>query len=122
MFERHPNLIVVFAEGGIAWVADAVAAMDRVFRAYYTILKPKLAQLPSYYWHRNCHATFMDDPVGIEQMHRIHADNAMWSIDYPHPESCYGYAGDVAKSIYDAVGHEDAKKILGGNAARLYGF
>jgi predicted TIM-barrel fold metal-dependent hydrolase len=122
VFERHPGLRVTFAEGGIAWVADAVASMDRVFRSYYTILKPKLENLPSFYWKRNCLATFMDDPVGIEMMHWIGADNAMWSIDFPHPESCFGYAGEVARSVYDALGHDDAKKVLGGNAARLYGF
>jgi predicted TIM-barrel fold metal-dependent hydrolase len=122
VFDRHPDLKVVFAEGGIAWAADAVAGMDRVFRAYYTILKPKLEHLPSYYWYKNCAATFMDDPIGIELIKHIGVDNVMWSIDYPHPESCYGYAGDVAKSVYDAVGHDAAKKILGGNAIKTYGF
>jgi predicted TIM-barrel fold metal-dependent hydrolase len=122
VFDRFPDLKVVFAEGGIAWTADAIASMDRVFRSYYTILKPKLEHMPSHYWYRNCLATFMDDPVGVELMHRIHADNVMWSIDYPHPESVYGYTGQVSKSVYDAVGHDDAKKILGDNAIKLYGF
>jgi predicted TIM-barrel fold metal-dependent hydrolase len=121
VFDRFPDLKVVFAEGGIAWAADAVAGMDRVFRSYYTILKPKLEHLPSHYWKNNCLATFMDDPVGIELINWIGVDNVMWSIDYPHPESCYGYAGDVAKSVYDALGHEGAKKVLGGNALKLYG-
>ena len=122
VFDRHPDLKVVFAEGGIAWVADAVSALDRVFRAYYTILKPKLEQMPSFYWKRNCMAAFMDDPIGLELIHHIGADNVMWSVDYPHPESTYGYSGEVMKGIYDALGHEDAKKVLGGNAAELYGF
>lgn len=121
LFDRHPDLKVVFAEGGIAWAADAVSALDRVFRAYYSILKPKLEQLPSFYWKRNCMAVFIDDPIGVELMHHIGADNVMWSVDYPHPESVYGYTGAVAKSIYDALGHEDAKKVLGGNAMKLYG-
>jgi predicted TIM-barrel fold metal-dependent hydrolase len=121
VFERHPDLKVVFAEGGIAWVADALYSMDRINRAYYTILKPKLPHLPSFYWKRQCLATFMDDPVGIELINRIGADNVMWSLDFPHPESVYGFAGEVAKSIYDKLGHEKAKKVLGGNAAKLYG-
>ncbi len=120
VFERHPDLKVVFAEGGIAWVADSVYSMDGVCRSYYTILKPQLAHLPSYYWKRNCMATFMDDPIGIELMDRIGADNVMWSIDYPHPESAYGRCGEIAKHIYDTLGHEKAKKVLGGNAAALY--
>lgn len=120
MFDRFPDLTVVFAEGGIAWAADAIANLDKVTRAYYSILKPKIKHLPSYYWKNNCLATFMDDPVGVELMHRIGADNAMWSIDYPHPESVYGQCGDITRHIYDALGHENARKVLGGNAARLY--
>ncbi len=122
VLERHPNLTVVFAEGGISWVADTLVSMDMVFRSYYTILRPQLKHLPSHYWKNQCLATFMDDPIGIELMDRIGADNTMWSLDYPHPESVYGFAGQVAKSIYDKVGHDKAKKILGGNAIRLYGF
>jgi len=120
VFERHPDLKVVFAEGGIAWVGDALYSMDRISRAYYTILKPQLPHLPSFYWKRQCLATFMDDPIGLDLMDRIGADNVMWSLDFPHPESVYGFAGEVAKSIYDKLGHDNAKKVLGGNAATLY--
>ena len=121
MFDRFPDLRVVFAEGGIAWAADACYSLDKVCRAYYSLIKPRLEHLPSHYWKRNCLATFMDDPVGVQCMNWIGADNAMWSIDYPHPESTYGHSGDVAKSVYDALGPEDAAKVLGGNAARIYG-
>jgi predicted TIM-barrel fold metal-dependent hydrolase len=55
-------------------------------------------------------------------MNWLGADNCMWSIDYPHPESTYGESGSVAQSVYEALGPADAKKVLGGNAARLYGF
>lgn len=121
VFERHPELKVVFAEGGIAWVADSIYTMDKLCRSYYSILKPQLPRLPSFYWQRNCMATFMDDPVGLAVIDRIGADNVMWSLDYPHPESVFGEAGHIAQSVYETVGPEKAKKILGGNAARLYG-
>lgn len=120
MFDRFPDLTVVFAEGGISWAADACYSLDKVCRAYYSLIKPKLEHPPSHYWKKNCKATFMDDPVGIQCMNWLGADNCMWSIDYPHPESTYGHSGDVAKSVYDALGPEDAAKVLGGNAAQLY--
>jgi predicted TIM-barrel fold metal-dependent hydrolase len=121
MFERHPQLKVVFTEGGAGWVADAILGMDKVCREYYTQLSPKLEHLPSFYWKRQCHATFMDDPVALLLHEIIGADNMMWSLDYPHAEGVHGYAGEVAKRIYDALGHERAKKVLGGNAARVWG-
>ena len=76
--------------------------------------------MPSFYWQRQCYATFMDDPIAMQLIDRIGVDTVMWSLDFPHPESVYGYAGSVAKSIYDTIGHEKAKKVLGGTAARLY--
>lgn len=121
LFERHPDLTVVFAEGGATWVADAITSMDKIVRSYYSIIKPRLPQLPSYYWRKNCLATFMDDPLALRLADVIGIDNMMWSIDYPHPESVYGYTGEITKQIYDALGHDAAKKVLGGTAAKLYG-
>jgi predicted TIM-barrel fold metal-dependent hydrolase len=121
VFERHPALRVVFAEGGATWVADAIVSMDKIVRSYHSLIKPKLPQMPSFYWKRNCLATFMDDPLALRLADVIGVDNMMWSIDYPHPESVYGYTGQITKMIYDALGHEPAKKVLGGNAASLYG-
>jgi len=121
LFERHPELKVVFTEGGAGWVADAILGMDKVCREYYTALKPKLTHLPSFYWKRQCYATFMEDPVALRLVDIIGADNMMWSLDYPHAEGVHGYAGEVAKNIYETLGHEDAKKVLGGNAARVWG-
>jgi predicted TIM-barrel fold metal-dependent hydrolase len=45
----------------------------------------------------------------------------MWSTDYPHPEGCVGYSGEIARQIWETVGPDKAKKILGGNAAKLWG-
>jgi len=120
VLERHPGLRLVFAEGGATWVADAIAGMDRIFRAYYTILKPQLKEMPSHYWYRQCHATFMDDPVALKLVDEIGAENIMWSLDYPHPEGVHGMVGPVSKQIYETIGHDKAKLILGGNAARVY--
>ncbi len=120
LFDRHPGLKVVFAEGGATWVADAIVSMDKIVRSYHAIVRPKLARLPSFYWKNNCYATFMEDPLALRLTDVIGIDNMMWSLDFPHPESVYGYAAEVAKSIYDAVGHDNAKKILGGTAAGLY--
>lgn len=120
VFERHPSLKVVFAEGGATWVADAIVSMDKIVRSYHSILRPQLPELPSTYWRRQCSATFMDDPIALRLVDIIGEDNMMWSIDYPHPESVYGYTAKVTKDIYDTLGHYTAKKILGGNAASLY--
>lgn len=121
VFDRHPELRVIFTEGGIGWVGQTISDMDKVAEDYYTELRPRLGHPPSYYWRRQCAATFMKDPVGLGMLDYIGEDNVMWSLDYPHAEGVHGYAGEVAKEIYDSLGHERAKKVLGGNAAKLWG-
>ena len=121
IFERFPSLKVVFTEGGASWAANALSDMDYICKVYHARLKPKLGQLPSFYWHRQCYTTFMYDPVAIELVDRIGADNILWSMDYPHTESTFGFSGEVMSEIWEKAGPQKAAKILGGNAARLWG-
>jgi len=120
-FDRHPNLKIVFTEGGAGWVAATIANADKIARDYASELRPKLAHEPSWYWHNHCYATFMEDPVALEMVDRIGADRMMWSVDYPHPESVLGESERVVKDIFQTVGVEKAQKIVGGNAAALWG-
>ena len=53
---------------------------------------------------------------------RIGVDNAMWSSDYPHMEGTRSFSRSSVAAVFDALGEEDAKKVVGGNAAKLFGF
>lgn len=121
VLERHPELRVIFTEGGISWVPSAIYDADKTYRQFETEMRPKLAQLPSFYWHRQCYAAFIDDPSGIKLIDDIGADKVLWSADYPHPESSLGESRLLVQSFYDQLGEEKASAIVGGNAARLYG-
>ena len=122
LLERHPGLRVVFTEGGISWVPSALDHADRVHRDFAAYLNPKLKLPPSHYWHSQCYATFMDDPMGIEQLHHIGADRVLWSSDYPHPEGTKGDTAGVWQRLRESVGDKSAEMIIGGTAAALYGF
>ena len=121
ILERHPDLKVIFTEGGASWAASALYDADNVYRAYETETRPKLARLPSFYWRQNCYATFMDDTTAYREVDRIGADKIMWSVDYPHPEGTLGYGRRVLKEIYDSVSEADARKIVGQNAVDVWG-
>jgi predicted TIM-barrel fold metal-dependent hydrolase len=120
ILERHPEMKVVFTEGGIHWVAAALFDADRIYRDFESEMKPKLANMPSYYWWQNCYATFQEDPVGLREIDLFGAHKAIWASDYPHPESTLGYSARVVRDIFDAVGDEAGKKIVGGNAMELW--
>ena len=58
------------------------------------------------------YASFMVDPLGLELIDRIGVDRVMWSTDYPHNESTFGYSEKSLASVVEAVGPEDAAKIV----------
>jgi hypothetical protein len=45
----------------------------------------------------------------------------MWSSDYPHNESTYGYSEKSLASVVDAVGPECATRIVSGNITEFLG-
>lgn len=121
VFERNPGVQVIFVESGLHWVPGALQEADMIHESFPSQVRPRLSQPPSYYWRNNCYATFMVDPAGLEMMHRIGADRCMWSSDYPHNESTLGYTRSAVQDVFDRCTEEDAKKIVGGNAVRLFG-
>ena len=121
IFDRHPDLKVVFTEGGAGWVAATLMGADKVYRDYGDVLKPQIRHKPSYYWHRNCWATFMDDPVALKMLDEIGADRIMWSVDYPHAEGVMGESEFIVRDIFEKAGTENGRKIVGQTAAALWG-
>ena len=120
VFDRFPKLRVVFVEGGICRVASMIHDADMIYNSFPTAMNPKLAHPPSWYWFNHCYATFMTDPAGLELLHRIGADRVMWSSDYPHQESTFGYTRSAIQAVFDATSVENAQLILGKTAAKVF--
>jgi predicted TIM-barrel fold metal-dependent hydrolase len=121
VFDRHPKLQVVFAEGGISWIAPALQDAENIYDSFGNGEGIEhIDHRPSHYWHNNCHATFQADGLGLKQLDIIGADRVMWATDYPHSEGAFGYGRVAAKAVVDAVSADDARAILGGNAVKLF--
>jgi predicted TIM-barrel fold metal-dependent hydrolase len=121
VFDRFPGLRVVFVEAGLAWIPGMLHDADMIYNSFPTQVSPKLAHPPSWYWRAHCYATFMTDPVGLEMLHRIGAERVMWSSDYPHQESTFGYTRSAIQAVFDHCSVEDAQKILGKTAIEVFG-
>jgi len=120
VFDRYPGLRVVFVEAGLAWIPGMLHDADMIYNSFPTQVSPKLAHAPSWYWRQHCYATFMTDPVGLEMLHRIGADRVMWSSDYPHQESTFGYSRSAIEAVFRACSVEDAQMIVGKTALDLF--
>jgi predicted TIM-barrel fold metal-dependent hydrolase len=91
------------------------------YNSFPTMMEPKLKHPPSWYWRNHCYATFMTDPAGLSLLDRIGPETVMWSSDYPHQESTFGYTRSSIQAVFDSVKDvKTAQRILGKTALELF--
>jgi predicted TIM-barrel fold metal-dependent hydrolase len=121
ILDRHPKLRVGWFEGGIAWVPTALQDAKHLLASYRHMFNHELSHDPQYYWDTHMCASFMVDPLGLELIDKIGVDNVMWSSDYPHNESTFGYSEKSLATVVEAVGPENAAKICSSNIKKFLG-
>ena len=120
VFERFPDLKVVFVEPGLGWVSWWLYIVDDMAtRQGYEY--PAITGLPSENFRRNVFLTFIDEPDAIRHAHdRLGIENILWSSDYPHPVSSWPHSQEGARRIVRDATPEEAALVLHGNATRVW--
>ena len=121
ILDRHPALKIGWFEGGIAWVPTALQDAEHMLASYQHMFNHQLEHEVRHYWDNHMSASFMVDPLGLRLIDQIGVDNVMWSSDYPHNESTWGYSEKSLANVVGAVGPEDAAKIVSTNVQRFLG-
>ena len=135
VLERHPELQFVFTEQGTAWIPETLGTLDFFFARMGSAtgsqelewgesVVSQLSMRPSEYWARQCH-------VGIE-LHAPgrggHAPRGRRGQDHvgqrlpPQGGRATRSASRPSGSRSPASIPSRSKQMLGGNAARLFGF
>ena len=125
VFERYPKLKVGVVEFEIAWVPHFLNMMDKAYTERITgqqIERFKGGALPSDFFRSNMFVSFQEDDLGIQLRSYVGVDNLQWGSDYPHGESTFPRSLEILEQILQGVPEEEAAKIAGGNAAKLYNF
>lgn len=136
-FDRHPDLRLVLTEQGTAWIPGVLDTLDHYYARlvagsgrtdtaeakFGAGLAASVRRPPSTYWHANCAAgaSFMR-PHEVPLRHRIGLDKIMWGSDYPHDEGTHPHSREALRLAYAGLPAEETAAMLGGNAARVYGF
>jgi predicted TIM-barrel fold metal-dependent hydrolase len=121
ILDRHPGIQVGWFEGGINWVPSAIQDAQHIAASFHHMNDLEVQQDPQHYWDHHMWASFVLDPLGLELIDRIGVDRVMWSTDFPHNESTYGYSNESLASVVQALGPERAVAVVGGNAERYLG-
>jgi predicted TIM-barrel fold metal-dependent hydrolase len=121
ILDRHPGLKIGYFEGGINWVPSALQDAEHIAASFQHLADLQIEHEPTYYWDHHMCASFMVDQLGLALLARIGVDRVMWSTDFPHNESTYGYSNESLASVVDAVGSEATAAIASGNVKRFLG-
>lgn len=134
VFERHPALRFVPTEQGTLWLQQQMMLLDvmvpsmkseagnRTYGMFGGSSIDELKLVPSEYAKRNCYLASEITPYESSMIDYMGADHLMWGSDYPHEE---GFAPHSKLAIRWALHDQPeavCRKILAGNAGRLYRF
>ena len=126
VFERFPDLKVVFTEHPGNWWTLRMQDMDSI--SYMAGLEKPA----SYYAKKNCFigASFQARFEAQDAIQNDYWKNVIWGNDYPHVEGTWTYKEDPTETpsshlslryTYHDLDPEKVKAMLGGNAIGVYG-
>lgn len=136
VMERHPNLQFVFTEQGTAWLPEELTRLDYYHlrlsgtgaaagsqEAKFGEAMGQLSLTPSEYWARQCQlgSSFIR-AAEVPLRTRVGVDRIMWGSDFPHLEGCWPYSHEHLRLAFAGVAEDEVRAMVGGNAARVYGF
>jgi predicted TIM-barrel fold metal-dependent hydrolase len=123
MFRKFPNLKVALSEGGIGWIPYFLERLDYVYNHHHQWTNQDFGgKLPSQVFNENILTCFIDDAVGIEVRHHLNIDSIMWECDYPHSDSTWPNAPEMAMKYLDGLPDDEINKITHLNAMNHFKF
>jgi predicted TIM-barrel fold metal-dependent hydrolase len=131
VFERFPRLKFVITEGSAAAFPPLLEQLDGIIASVrkgaigelkYTA-ENALPRSATEYFQQNCWvgASF-PGPDDWEARNVMAPGRFMWGSDYPHDEGTAPYSKESLRAVFHAVGQDELRAVLGGNAAELYDF
>jgi predicted TIM-barrel fold metal-dependent hydrolase len=124
MFDRYPDLKMVSVESGIGWVPFMLEAMDYELEENAPDWFHKLQKLPSEYFRDNWYATFWFENGRGDLQHLIDSvgeGNVLFETDFPHPTCLHPKPLEMISEKIATLRPETQRKVMGANAATLYG-
>ncbi len=128
VFERYPKLKVAITEGTCSWAPELLKLMDLRYEHGMEDQKlgdyrSHLSMKPSEYFRRNVAlGASCVRRSEVDQRHAIGIGSIMWGTDFPHPEGSWPHTRDDMLEVFTGLPDSEIEAMLGGNAARFYGF
>jgi uncharacterized protein len=121
VMDRHPDLRFAFLEAGGGWAPYWLYRLDEQLHGFGGFC-PDLRLRPSEYFARQCWVSFeVDEPTLPALLPFVGEDRVVWGSDYPHHDATFPGAVKELREVIEPLAAPLQDKILGDNAAALYG-
>jgi predicted TIM-barrel fold metal-dependent hydrolase len=126
VFDRFPDLRLLFAENQLCWVPVFMTVMDERYAKHLPWAKELLGfeplknGRPSDYVRRHCLWGFQHDPAGVQLRDWYGTENAIWGSDFPHQESDYPHSLEEIDDNFKGVPDDVRRKMTCGNAMEFF--
>jgi predicted TIM-barrel fold metal-dependent hydrolase len=123
VLRRFPDLSFALSEGGIGWIPYFLERIDYVYQHHKAWTNQDFGdKLPSQLFNERIITCFIDDAFGVENRHHLNLDHITWECDYPHSDSTWPHAPELAMKYLEFVPEDEINKITHLNALRLWQF
>jgi predicted TIM-barrel fold metal-dependent hydrolase len=120
VLQRFPGLTLVSAENDCGWFPHFFFRLDHAHEKFGKHAAYPLANRPSEYFRRQVYATFQEDSTVPSVCDDFAAERYMWASDYPHADSTWPESRRIIEQTLGELPEAVLRKLIGGNAARLY--
>jgi uncharacterized protein len=121
IFERFPELKVVFAESAMGLTTFSIEGGDYGFRMWRLDERYGYKAKPSDLFRSNCYIVGWYDHRNLEQIAEyLGADSLLWATKFPLGTSSWPDIQQQIDVSFAGVSKSDKTKVLWSNAAKLY--
>jgi predicted TIM-barrel fold metal-dependent hydrolase len=123
VFDRYPNVRVVFAHGDAGWALHWMEFFDINYVRHkhlseYALQDPDA--VPSEYMRKHAWFTFHQDRSSVKNRKRLGGVHLMWASHFPHEDANWPDDRQQAMRVTEELPAEDRQALLADNVARLY--
>lgn len=120
VFDRHPEIKVIVSEGGATWGPFVADRLDEAYRQHSSMVRPRLARMPSEYLYEHIYASFQHDRSAVAAHTAMGWNNVCWGSDYPHLEGTFGHTQKTLHELFDDVDPAARRRITIGAFEELF--
>ena len=123
VLRKFDKLRIALSEGGIGWLPYFLERVDYTYQHHKAWTNQDFGdKLPSQVFNEHILTCFIDDAVGIEVRHHLNPDHIHWECDYPHSDSTWPNAPEMAMKYLEGIPDDEIDKITHLNAMRNFSY